>query len=209
MRRLVVGLVLSGAMLLGAGPVAAQETTRDVCLSLGGAPAGATAEQIADGIRDGTITVVATCSDHAPGPTLAADDAGAWVVGEIESDPITDAAAATSILPAEGSSTIALIVRCRAPITEVFIGWSDYLADNDRVTLRLDDEEPVERSWPMSTDSTATFYPGNGDTFAKTLLAHEVMVARVTPYNSGPLTATFQLAGIETALAPVREACGW
>lgn len=207
MRRVMVGLVL-GTLALGAVPAAGQDAPQDVCLSMQGVPSDATPDQIAGGIRDGSITVVGSCATGVA-PTLPAGDAGAWMVGEIESDPITDAASATSILRAEGSTRIALVVRCQSPITDVFISWSDYLADNDRVTLRLDDEEPVERSWPMSTDSTATFYPGNGDTFAKTLLEHEVMVARVTPYNSGPVTATFTLAGIEAALAPVREACGW
>jgi hypothetical protein len=37
----------------------------------------------------------------------------------------------------------------------------------------------------------------------------KVGAARVTPYNAAPITAVFDLTGIEQAAAGVRASCNW
>jgi hypothetical protein len=34
-------------------------------------------------------------------------------------------------------------------------------------------------------------------------------IARTTPDGRAPITATFDISGVENAVANVREACGW
>lgn len=137
---------------------------------------------------------------------------GAWVVQD-ETDPMTDTPRITMMLTSTGSGyrKPALFVRCasqdgRRAGVEVFISWKDYLADNSRVTVRFDDNTPITSDWSMSTDSTATF-SRIAPTFVQLLANHDQLVARITPYNEGPVTAVFPLAGFGEASSTLRAAC--
>lgn len=41
------------------------------------------------------------------------------------------------------------------------------------------------------------------------MFGEEVYVAQITPYNSSPTTAIFNISGIENALEPLMNTCGW
>lgn len=55
-----------------------------------------------------------------------------------------------------------------------------------------------------------TFYPGSGAIgFIKELMDADRFVAQVTPYNDNPVTAIFDLTGLNQAVQPLQETCGW
>lgn len=43
----------------------------------------------------------------------------------------------------------------------------------------------------------------------KDMMGKTEMVVRMTPYSESPFTATFQIAGLEKAIEPLRKECGW
>lgn len=105
---------------------------------------------------------------------------------------------------------IALILRCKSNKTEAYINWQDYLGSDAYVTTRIGDQDARNRKWSLSTDSQATFYPGGGDiSFIKRLMDSDRLVAQVTPYNESPVTAVFDIRGLEEEIEPLREACNW
>ena len=100
-------------------------------------------------------------------------------------------------------------MRCQSGKTNFFINWNDYLGSEATVLTRVGTENAVTSDWSLSTNSQATFRPGNTVAFIKHLSTVRQLVAQVTPYHENPITAVFDLTGIETAVAPLRETCRW
>lgn len=102
-----------------------------------------------------------------------------------------------------------LIVRCKEGKTELYIAWEVYLGlDETEVLTRVDDAPASTETWDISTDNSATFRR-EPTSFIKHLLGHRRLLAQVTPYDANPALVTFELAGLDHAIAPLRQACGW
>lgn len=166
--------------------------------------------------------LVAASPGAEPAPALAQSDqpapAGKWQVIQ-ETNPMDDSQTVILVLPENGvgdalGRKAELYLRCRSATLEAFISWQDYLASDGGydtkakdVTLRWDSEVPATQRLSTSTDATATFL-ATPISFYKTLLQHQKLVAQVTPYNSGPRTAVFELPGLKDSAEPLRKACG-
>tara|TARA_B100001123_G_C15261633_1_gene1006788 strand:+ start:111 stop:719 length:609 start_codon:yes stop_codon:yes gene_type:complete len=141
-------------------------------------------------------------------------DSGKWNVS-IDTNPIDDSKTVTLYLVADSGKSsmlgepVVLIIRCKSLETNVFINWRDYLGSEARVLTRIGKEKAETRSWSLSTDSQATFFPRNEVDFLKKLLAVDSFVAQVTPYSESPVTAIFNIKGLSNAITPLREACNW
>lgn len=140
-------------------------------------------------------------------------------MSEIEPDPLTGKPKATALLRATSGKArsglpIVLLIRCADDKTDVWISWRDFLDSDDRVvvTTRLGAGTASDDYWDNSTDKTSTFFPGSNENhiaYVKALLGESQLVARTTPYNESPVTAVFDLTGIDKAVAKIREACEW
>jgi hypothetical protein len=152
-------------------------------------------------------------SGVAEGPANTLDlDAGKWVV-ENSVDPMSDAATLLAILEADQGGNIyrrpALVVRCQKRSSEIFVAWNEYLADNSDVTVRFGDDKPSTFRWESSADNTATFLPAaRKDWFYQTAMSVDRIVMQVSPYNSGPITAVFDVRGMEDMLSDNFDLCG-
>ena len=83
------------------------------------------------------------------------------------------------------------------------------MGDEADVLTRVGDEQALEREWNLSTDGQATFFPDNDIVFIKQLLEVDRLVAQVTPFLESPVTLVLDLTGLNNAIKPLREACGW
>jgi type VI secretion system protein VasI len=146
---------------------------------------------------------------------------GGWQVSD-EKNPLDDTRTVTLMLVAtSGQSTyghpILLVLRCKSHQTEVFIGWGTHLGDHAEVTVQVGSAKARTSAWGVSTDHTATFYHEDPVAFIKELVGAERsqgspagrFVAQVTPDDESPITAIFDVKGLEFAVKPLREACGW
>jgi len=139
---------------------------------------------------------------------------GEWIIRE-ETNPVNDnRIVMVALRSASGTNRmggqIALILRCIRRVTDLMINWQAYLGSEANVLTRVGVEEAETSSWGLSGDSQATFLPGNSDVeFVQRLLDVDQLVAQVTPYNENPITAVFELDGIQEAIIPLREACEW
>jgi hypothetical protein len=137
-----------------------------------------------------------------------------WTVNE-SINPVDDSP--TAVLSLEASSGTSrmgtppsLYLRCSSKKTDAFINWHDFMgSDEVSVTSRLGKNEAQTRTWSLSTDNTATFYPGSAVQFIKALAAVDTVVFRSTPYNESPVTAVFAVKGLAEKLGPLQKACGW
>jgi type VI secretion system protein VasI len=77
------------------------------------------------------------------------------------------------------------------------------------VLTRLGQEQASTEEWSLSTDSKATFYPGNPVPYIKKMMVNDSFVAQVTPYNESPVTATFDIKGLARAIEPLIQTCHW
>jgi len=99
---------------------------------------------------------------------------GRWLV-DAELNPIDDTKTVTLTLIADAGVSsykepVVLVLRCRSNKTEVYINWNDYLGNEANVLARVGDVPASSKFWGLSTDSKATFYPGNSVTFIRGLL---------------------------------------
>ncbi|RJL08421.1 type VI secretion system-associated protein TagO [Paracoccus siganidrum] len=109
-----------------------------------------------------------------------------------------------------------LIIRCMENTTAMFIKTDCHLAssrynDYGDVDVRLDDSPTTTVSMEESTDhkSLGLWSGGRSIPFVKTMIGKDTMLTRFTPYSHSPVTARFQISGLDEAITPLRESCGW
>lgn len=142
---------------------------------------------------------------------------GKWVVTEKQS-PVDDSVNVMLRLSSESpirnnfgqSFTPLMTIDCSEKKTSLYIDWNSFLGSNEKDMLyRIDKQKAVTKAWNMSTDSKAVFYQGSPVKFIKSLMAGKSIYTQITPYQDSPVNATFDITGLESAIAPLRKACGW
>jgi hypothetical protein len=112
---------------------------------------------------------------------------------------------------------ISLIARCQSNQTELYINWNDFLGDDSRsvqgswkyVVVRLGDGDAQEQRWTLSTDRKATFYPDWAGNLLKQMIGEDRLVVQTIPYGENPVTAIFDIRGLETGLRQLSSTCSW
>ncbi len=223
MRRIIALTLALLALAPATAVLAARQAEAHLCVVVTGAPTDVTAEELTEGIADGTyvVTGIEPCADGggggnlppAPNRTSAppSKGTGQWIVNPIERDPLTDEPIASTWVYADGSTSVALVVQCvsRAQ-TQVHIFWNAYLEmESARITTRIDDQTPISQPWPVDVPGTSSFYPSDELVFLDDLFGATRLVAQVKPWNQASMTVIFPVAGIEEAVTNVRAACQW
>lgn len=158
---------------------------------------------------------VDSSSSTANSNPLTLDDAvgsGKWLVEE-SVDPLNDEPKFIAALQADeggaGYQKPTLLVRCTRKSAEVYIDWNEYLSDNTSVTIRFGLGERDTSKWIPSTDESATFLErARNEWFFGSAMQVDRVVAQVTPYRSGPVTAVFDVRGMASAFRESLEICG-
>lgn len=195
---------------INAGPARTGDTT-------GGSP---TVPDVDMGALDAAYTAAAAVAPTINFPEPAPDP-GKWMKS-VDTNPIDDTKSVfLSLIADEGRSSygkpIVMTARCKSNETELYINWNDYLGDDSRdvysdskyVTVRLGPRKAEDQEWSVSTDSQATFAPGWAGNLLKEMVKEERMVVSTTPYNENPVTAIFDIRGLEQPLRELAETCGW
>lgn len=136
-----------------------------------------------------------------------------WILEE-EVDPLNDTKMVSISMGGDPSRKTLrgppmLVLQCRDGRSAAMISWDEYLGSEAHVTVRVGKESAESKSWNLSHDRTATFYPRNPVAFMKRLADADRLAAQVKPYNTDLQTVVFDLTGIAKALLPVASACGW
>lgn len=155
------------------------------------------------------------CYDMEYGKTSSTEQtAGDWV-SHTETNPLDDSSTVLLVLESESGTnrrrqSVKLAIRCKSNTTDMWIIWGDYLGnDMPSVTTRLGQEDAKTDRWSLSTNNTSTFYPGSPIGLLKEMMSETRYVAQITPYNESPITAVFNISGLEEAIGPLRKTCNW
>ncbi len=111
---------------------------------------------------------------------------------------------------------VELRIRCLSNVTSVFLETGCYMAsgtnraDGD-VSFQIEDSETSVARMTAGPDGRSLgFWSGDrAIPFIRALLGKSVLSVRMTPHSDDPISAVFDLRGIDTAIAPARTACGW
>lgn len=150
-------------------------------------------------------------------------DAGEWSVRK-ETSKLTDQANVYAAVESEEvincgwnrGEKIRLFVRCMENSTSLIFQTGCHMTSSEYndygdVTYRLDDDKARTVGMQESTNhrSLGLWSGGRSIPVIKQMLGKSQMVVRMTPYGESPFTASFNIAGLDEAIAPLREACGW
>ena len=108
-----------------------------------------------------------------------------------------------------------LIIRCKENTTSLYTIWGGhFMSDNrngGRVDYRVDAKKASTVSMKNSTDHQALGLWSGGQSipFIKKLVGAERLYIRATPFSQSAVEMSFNITGLEKAIEPLREACGW
>ncbi|AQS50748.1 hypothetical protein PAEH1_02780 [Paenalcaligenes hominis] len=147
---------------------------------------------------------------------------GDWRV-QIDQSPIDDSK--TVVLVSKTKDTIpgrfkevsspSLVLRCLRNTTSAYINFDGHhMADIQgygKITFRVDKNKAFSRNTDVSTDNKALGFWSGGTAipFIKQLLGGETLLIQATPFSESPITFTIDISGIDEAVKPLRETCGW
>ena len=143
-------------------------------------------------------------------------DPGKWQT-EVTTDPTDDSACYHFTLKADTGTDslgnpVSLHVRESNSGIEVYLHWGNVswfvnsVTDNNMQTVlsRVGIHEAGRRRWKVSNDRKGTFLVGFNDNChcIRSLMDEETAVFQVTPDQSNSITATFDVRGLQAAMAP-------
>jgi type VI secretion system protein VasI len=108
-----------------------------------------------------------------------------------------------------------LTIRCMENTTAATFRFAGhFMADIQGygdITYRIDDRKAKTKGFVESTSNEALglWSGGSAIPFAKELFGGTSLYVRATPYNENPVEAEFNIAGLDEAIKPLREACRW
>lgn len=114
------------------------------------------------------------------------------------------------------NAPILLQLRCMDGKTALIINTDCHMTssqydDYGDVTYRLDDNKAKMITMDESTDNRSLgLWSGGGSIpVIKQMFGRSKMLVKMTPFGESPFTATFPITGLEEAVKPLRQACGW
>lgn len=83
--------------------------------------------------------------------------------------------------------------------------------DYGDIQYRVDDKPAKTKSFEASTsnDTLGLWEGGKAIPFIKELFGGDKVVMKFTPYGESPRLVTFDISGLDEAIKPLREQCGW
>lgn len=111
---------------------------------------------------------------------------------------------------------ISLWIRCHENVTALVISTGCHMTSSDYndfgdVTYRIDDAKAQTVRMDESTNNRSLgLWRGNRSIpVIKQMFDSSSLVVRMTPFGQNPFIATFNIAGLKEAIAPLRAACHW
>lgn len=109
-----------------------------------------------------------------------------------------------------------LMLRCMENTTSAYFVTGCHMTSSrynsyGDVTYRLDDKNSKTLSFDESTNNRSLgLWRGNqAIPFIKSLLGHDRLLVRMTPFSENSFTVSFNISGLENVIHPLREACHW
>jgi type VI secretion system protein VasI len=131
---------------------------------------------------------------------------GTWKV-EAATNPLDDTTSVGLGL-VDSTDSMQLVLLCQQGKPRAYVTTGKYLgAKTTTVVARIGEAKAESKEWPLSMNQKAAFYPGDAGPFIKKLLAVKRLVVQVSPLSENPVTAVFDMSGLPSVVAPLRQTC--
>lgn len=111
---------------------------------------------------------------------------------------------------------IRMVARCMENTTALIFQTGCHMTSSrynsyGDIQYRIDSEPARTVSGDESTNNRALGLWNGGASIPviEQMFGKSQLIAKMTPFSENPFTATFDITGIEEAITPLREACGW
>jgi hypothetical protein len=106
-----------------------------------------------------------------------------------------------------------LVVRCAGGSVEAFVFTSSAAkiepqTEDHTVKFKFDDGLESSERWPDSEEHDALFAP-DGAAFARRITGAHRLQFGFTPHNASPVTAEFNVGGLNDLISRASKPCGW
>ena len=115
-----------------------------------------------------------------------------------------------------GPIRLALAMRCSEGKPSLSVDFGDHFmvsskfADWGAVSYRIDRAPAAREEWTHTTDNASLMVADvHAIRVMRQLLGAKTLLVQATPFGEGPITATFDVDGLEAVIAPLRSACHW
>ena len=169
--------------------------------------------------------VLSTTEDGEPAKVLDAPgvkDKGEGYVSEgvsalDDSKRVVVSTRSTKSIPGKYGSMIygEFNLRCEENTTVAYFSVGDYFLSDIQgygvIDYRVDDRKAGTIGGAESTDNSALGLWRGRDSigFIESLMGGETLFVRITPFNESAIEMYFPITGLDVAVKPLREACGW
>lgn len=108
-----------------------------------------------------------------------------------------------------------LTLACRENATSAYVFFGGHFMSSiqgaGRVTYRVDKQPAQTKNFEESNNHEALglWNGGSAIPFIKSLFGGTSLYLEATPYSDNRVSDFFPIAGLEDAITPLREACGW
>lgn len=105
-----------------------------------------------------------------------------------------------------------LYIRCADNTTALIVSFDGFLTSGETyLRYRIGDRKPATARWDVSTnyESAGLWRGAQSIPFIKSLFGEERLLVEVTPHGESPVSAEFNITGIEEAVSDVRKFCNW
>lgn len=110
---------------------------------------------------------------------------------------------------------LSFYIACRENVTSAFFVFGGHFMSDiqgrGQVTYRVDQAKARSQSFTVSTDNEALglWSGGSAIPFIKGLFGGKRMYVEATPFSESTVSDFLPVSGLEEAIAPLRESCGW
>lgn len=118
------------------------------------------------------------------------------------------------VICGETEGTVTILLTCRKKQMSIVLSTACQMGATDderNVGYRVDDEDPVTKSFSIPRNKNALVLTDHTDSieFVKSLFGKDRLDVTLRPSDHDPFSATFKISGLEKEVSPLRKKCDW
>lgn len=105
-----------------------------------------------------------------------------------------------------------LWIRCKDGTTSIYVVWDIFLGiDRTSMLHQIDSDTAQGDIWEISRNykSVGKWSARKSVPFIKSLFGGSKLLTEIVPHDEQAIQVTFDIAGLENAIQPLRQACEW
>lgn len=137
-----------------------------------------------------------------------ANERSKWILNDSLPERISVSLTADTVPSAAPPDNLPVLsIACAEGELEVAIDWKTYLGGKNELLIRMGERDAMQADWRREAGDQITILPEGAADFVRELRAVDRLLAQTVPFGEDPVTAVFDVRGLDSALVPVQQAC--